>query len=677
MSVVIKKASGKVCLFTFIVCLCICSRAQNTLSPKNPALNKDTFMCWTGHFEKGKFITGNGAVITLNPKTKEPEINFPDGKDPMQPVIDENNRTDVAEKELQEEGHENENGIKIYPVVAKAIELYERLKEETNTIILQKIDWGEEGNSQVRPLGPAGMQDYLVNKACPRIKPIYDDIMDFVKKIKEDKNPDIPVPPTADYFNCWACDKKKRDNYDTLVKHYVDDFFKEEQKRIRNILSVEKELTLVFGMNTSINGEITEGAHSDASMQEAINQAIGSTKHPTFCTFLEDAPYKLNEALYSIIQYCKKKAELLSRKYLNPHYDLQVQPVILVCLNISRQAALLNMGGEEDYFLPQCASACKALYDDWLDRKVKDRDFTRFADIPFMLGVLRQAILLGYGDNDGLDKKLLKLMNDDQFRLTIDVETNVGHAPVFQIMQYHCDGYLIAVWDEDSTGCLKWIPASAKGDKNMLIYTQLRQAQVTGPSPHLEYAGTHDFYADLQLKVRFCQNEQHDTLFIKSHLLPDPVTGYKWAMAGRTVPGGVFESFSGFQLFIDPMKTGMEMKKEAESGELQKNMQQNLTVNAEQALQKAKQLQQMQRGNMSPGEMQAKLNEVFQSANSADNSLNSLSMNTVKLPVNVSNKNVVLIDQTFDATDFNPTAAQQGLISTGKIRVRLEYKPKE
>lgn len=673
---IIKKNTGRIGLLISIIGVCMGSKAQNLVSPAGTSSNKDTFMCWTGHYEKGKFITGNGGAITINPKTKCPEISFPAGKDPMQQVIDENNRTEQAEKELQEEAHQIDNGIKIYPVVAEAVKLYEKLKEETNNIILQKIDWGEQDDDKgFRFTGPAGLQEYLVNKACPAMKPVYDDIMNYVEKIKNDQSPDLPVPPAADYFNCWGCDKKKRDNYDTLVKYYVKNFYKEDALRIRNVLSMERELMLVFGKTTYLGGQTTEGAQWGSSMQEAINQAMGSNKHPTSCTFLEDAPYKLNEALTAIMKYSLKKADLLARKYLNKHYELQIRPVILVCLDIARQAELLGMNGGEENLLREAASSCTNLYMDWRDKKVKEQDFSRFADIPFLLAISRQSILLGSHD-ESLDKQFEKLMNDDQFRLTIDVETNVGHAPVFQVMQYHSDGYVVAVWDDDSTGCLKWIPVSAKGDKNMLIYTQLREARITGPSPHLEYAGTHDFYADVMLKAHFCQNEQHDTLFIKSHLLPEPANKYIWTMAGTTVPGGVFESFSGFQLFIDPMKAGMETAREAQSGELQKNLQQNVIANGQEALQKAKQLQQMQ-GKMSAGEMQSMLNQAFQSANSANSGLNSLSTNTVKLPVDVSNKNTVLIDQTFDAADFNPTAAQQGLISTGKIRVRLEYKPRQ
>lgn len=662
-----------ICAVMLAACLPGFMKAQNTLSPGN---NKDTFMFWTGHFEKGKFIAGNGAVITMDPKTQTPEINFPKGKDPMQPVIDEIEKTGQAEKELEEEGRENENGIKIYPVVAQAIELYEKLKEETNNIISQNIDWGDDNSQSPRIFGPEGLKDNLLNKECPRIKPIYDDIMAYVKKIKDDPNPDIPVPPAADYFNCWGCDKTKRDNYDTLVKHYVDDFFKEDEKRIRNIMQLMRELVLVFGRNVSINGGITEGAKWDASMQDAINEAMGSTKHPTLCSYLNEAPYQLEQGLYTILSYCLKKADMLAQKYLTGHYNLHVEPVIRVCLKISRQTQMLGMDGHESYYIPQASAACKALYNDWVERKVKENDYTRFADIPFLLAFLREYLMLG-GLDVGFGKKFEKLMSDNRFRLTIDVETNVGHAPVFQVMQFHSDGYVVAVWDKDSTGCLKWLPAGTKDDKNMLIYTQLREAQVTGPSPHIEYAGTHDFYLDFQLKVRFCKAEADDTLFINSHLIPNPVNGYKWTIAGRELAGGPFESFSGLQLFIDPMKAGMEMKKEAESGEFQKKMQANVTMNAQQALEKAKQFQQMQQGGMSPAEMQAKLSEAFQSTNEAGNGLNSLTTKTVSLPVTVTNKNAVLIDQSFDATDFNPTAAKQGMISTGKIKIRLEYKPKE
>jgi len=645
--------------------------AQNTLNRNGTSVAADSFMLWKGRFEKGKFICENGAVITMDPKTKDPQVNFPQGKDPMKTVIDEIDKTNDAEKELQDAARGDENGVKFYPVVAESIKLYEQLKEETKSIVLQDIDWGDDEFPSFRPLGPTGMKDFLLNTVCPKARPVYDEVMSYVDKIKHDQNPDIPIPPTADYFNCWGCDKKKRDDYDLAVKKYVKDFFKEESKEIRNSLGLMRLLVLLFGKDVSFDGAVSKGGW-DPSMQSAIDDAIGSSKHPTFCTFIGDASYHLQEAVHEIVSYAIKKADLLAKKYLKADYDLQLEPVILVCLNISRQAALLGQDGREDYFLQTAGNACKALFDDWSNRKTSTNDYTRFADIPFILGILRQAELLS-GTDYGISKKLLSLMDeDDRFRITIDVETSVGHSPVFQKMQYHSDGYLMAVWDEDSTGCLKWIPVSAKGNKNMMIYTQLRQAEVTGPAPHLEYVGTHDFYLNFTLKANFCKDPQADTLWVKTQLLSDPATGYKWSIAGREAAGGPFERFSGFSLFIDPMKSGMEMKREAETGELQKKLQQNLAT-SQQALEKAKAFQQLQQSGANSAELGQKLSDTFQSTTNANNGVNNLQVEAAVFPVNVSNKEKVLIDQTFEASDFNPTAAAQGLISVGKVKVRLEY----
>src|SRR5487761_1992234 len=110
------------------------------------AKHKDSLLIWYGEKQKdGKFRTDNGATISFNPKTGEikQDFSFGGGGDEFKNVVKELNNTDNAEKQLKKEYKDAGNDMKTYPIVQEAIELYEKLKEETKDVVLKDIDWGK------------------------------------------------------------------------------------------------------------------------------------------------------------------------------------------------------------------------------------------------------------------------------------------------------------------------------------------------------------------------------------------------------------------------------------------------------------------------------------------------------------------------------------------------------
>src|SRR5437588_6124262 len=204
-------------------------RAQGTVDSTD---RKDTFMIWIGHRQPGGiFVADNGAVITYDSINRKPVFRMPANRNSLQPVVEQVNNTETREDDLKHEGKSNENGYKNYPIIKEALKYYEKLKEETKNAVLKDIDWGNDDRIPPSGMGPTALKNFVLNQ-CTKIKAKYDDIISYANSVRGQRNFNLPVPPSADYFNCWGCHKNKRDEYDTLVEHYGEDFFREENRRI-------------------------------------------------------------------------------------------------------------------------------------------------------------------------------------------------------------------------------------------------------------------------------------------------------------------------------------------------------------------------------------------------------------------------------------------------------------
>ncbi|MDP4282996.1 MAG: hypothetical protein Q8891_01120 [Bacteroidota bacterium] len=632
--------------------------------------HKDSLFIWYGEKQKdGKFRTDNGATISFNPKTGEIKqgFSFGGGGGEFKNVVKELNNTDNAEKQLEKEYKDAGNDMKTYPIVQEAIELYEKLKEETKDVVLKDIDWGKNDELIGKKLfGEAGFENRLLNDYCPKTKPIYDDIMEYANKVRgRDKTGDfdLPVPPSVDYFNCWGCDKKKRDDYDSAVKHYVDHYFIESENQIKNILGIARELGLDFGYdlfgrsNGTVNSEV-----------------LGSKSHPNSCSFLWEAPFQLRKALYTIMAYEEDRKWALLQKYRKD--VTTIVPVTQVCLGIERTRQLLGFN-EDDHLLPELEQMQYNLVEKWASLLLEKNDYSKIADIPFILGVIRNYELLG-GPEEEVDDYAFKLIKYNRFKVSIDFSFRLGQKFI-QVSDYHIEGYLNAVVKTekeqmDSTiPCLRWVPAGhSTGDKNMFLPVKLTNINWEGPG--YSYIGTHDFFTSIDMHIHLYNVGIPDTLFLNSQFRPEPLNGYFWQTPGGPTYGWpIGPAGMGAALFQDVEANGLKIAAEAESGELQKKIG-DVTAMQTQAKEMAQKLQALQKIGASPQEMAAQLNKVMQQGNKTRQPMsNVMPGNMVPFTIKFENNNQEPVNgaqNTFDAKTMNPAEAPmiQRAIMTVSIR---------
>lgn len=637
------------------------------------AKHKDSLLIWYGEKQKdGKFRTDNGATISFNPKTGEikQDFSFGGGGDEFKNVVKELNNTDNAEKQLKKEYKDAGNDMKTYPIVQEAIELYEKLKEETKDVVLKDIDWGKNDELVGKKLfGEAGFENRLLNDYCPKTKPIYDDIMEYANKVGGwDKTGDfdLPVPPSADYFNCWGCDKKKRDDYDSAVNHYADHYFIESAKRIKNILGIARELGLDFGY------DLFGGSNGTVN-----SEVLGSKSHPNSCSFLWEAPFQLKKALYTIMAYEEDRKWALLQKYRKN--VTTIVPVTQVCLGIERNRQLLGFN-EDDHLLPELEQMQYNLVEKWANLLLEKNDYPKIADIPFILGVIRNYELFG-GPEEEVDDYAFKLIKYNRFKVFIDFSFRLGQKFI-QVSDYHIEGYLNAVIKTekeqmDSTiPCLRWVPAGhSTGDKNMFLPVKLTNINWEGPG--YSYIGTHDFFTRIDMHINFCSKGTPDTLFLNSQFRPEPLKGYFWQTpSGPTYGWPVGPAGMGAVLFQDVKANGMKIAAEAESGELQKKIG-NVTAMQIQAKEMAQKIQALQKSGASPQEMAAQLNKTMQQDNKATQLFSNV-LTTTMVPFTIKFENfnkepVNGAQNTFDAKTMNP--AESPMIQRAIMSVTIRHEP--
>lgn len=649
--------SGIFLLFTPV------GRAQ-TKAVAGGAQKKDSLFIWAGRIKKdGSFLADNGAIVKFNKKSGDLNLSFATGRDPLQPVVDGLDSTREAEVQLAKAIPGNENSIKIYPVVAEAIQLYEKLKEETKDLVLQDINWGDDRGKSFRALGPEGFKFKLINGECPRLQPIYEDIMAYAERVRQEKAFDLPVPPAADYFHCWACDPQRQDDYDTLVAHYVGDFFKEDAKRIRNILSIFRECLLLGIWHTDFDGgKGINASRADPKMANAIDATFGNTYHPTSCTFLFNAEYDLRRALEAIVLHELARADALWRKYRKDH--MRLAPVIAVNLRILRDASMLGFHTASGEFMAGAAEEMFRFYEEWSDKLLKERDFSQIPNIPFMLLTYRQSVLLGH-DQSSEQRDMNDLINFNRFKLTIDLRTRVGKGSAFQTLHFHGQGYLLAVFD--STDCVRWVPWGWHDNENSGLPVTLLEAVWQQPDISISYEGTRDFYMrSLLFRMHRCDSGDRDTL-IATGFSPAPGKQANWIVNGTRI------GFTGMfgdpmQLFRNSLTSGVEAYAGAKTGSLYNSVNQQ-HAGMQSFMQNA---QNRPAPSHDPLQRAKQAYDLYRQGEDVNRGFSNM-ITQVPFVVTLRNNGTVLLDRQFDAKEMNPPLAEA--IVYGDLHIRLEHAP--
>ncbi len=629
---------------------------------------KDTFMIWTGHWQPhGIFIADNGAVITYDSLKRKPVFTMPAARNPIQHTVDEVNNTGKEEDDLDQEAKKDESGYKNYPIIKEAVKYYEKLKEETRNAVLKDIDWGNDDQLPPSGMGPTAIKNFILDQ-CSKLKPDYDDVIAYAKSLKGKKDFDLPVPPAADYFNCWACNQKKRDEFDTLVQHYTDDFYTEDAKRLKVAFSILRSLQLL-GRTTSFMGSVTPGSSVGGDLGQAIDDAFGTRRHPTECSYLNDASDELNKAIRIIVLSGMDKANALWKKYKKDAQRLR--PIIVVVLSMLREVQMLGLstGKEEDDFFENAGQYIQKLYEDWSDKLIKDHDYSKLADIPFILGMAREAEMLGGPKGIFAQQRNAErfntLINFDRFKLTIDLDTKVGENQNYDNLHFHGEGYVIGIFD--STDCVHWVPAGLQTqDKNMFLPVNLLVAEKAYVGQHPEYTGTRNYFTPLDLRTHFCENEGMDTMIFPISFLPDPVNGSTWVSAGKTINMAADEF--GISLFKDAKKYKDEIANQSQNNNSQ-DIEERKRKNQE-LLQK---MTELKAKGLDKQQMMEEMSKLIKQASTNSNTSNAKPASQVAFPIHFQNKNTVLIDEKFDAKKLNPSMADR--IVYGTLTIKLEHTP--
>jgi hypothetical protein len=637
--------------------------------------HKDSLLIWYGERKNGTFYTASGSAINFDPKTGAVKASFLQGTDPMQPVFDELNNTGKAEQELMKEYKDAGNDMKTYPIVQEAVEFYEKLKEETKDVILKEIDWGENDEFiGKKKFGPEGFKNFMQNDFCVKEKPVYDDILAYAAKVKAKDGAhdyDLPPPPSADYFNCWGCNKRKRDLYDTLVKRYESTYLDDgSPKRIKNAMGLVRDLTVLLGEDANHNINFTE-------------DIVGtSSRHPTACTYLEGINDKMMEAVYTIMQYEKDRSWALFKKYQKD--VTTIVPVQRVCLIVERNCQLMGYTRGEDLLLPEINAVIYKLIEKWSALLIKDNDYSKIADIPFILGTIRSYEQLGGKDENIVDKTVTALVTFNRFKIFVDFDIDVGEK-YSVTTKFHSEAYLNAVpkTEEEQADtnnkkpCLRWVPAGTQGgDKNMFLPFTLTEVNWNGPL--YSYIGPRQFYSTFDMHTYLCDDpDKPDSLFLSGNFRSEPAGAYLWQASGQKTRSGPLGPMGfGAALFVDPQKAGNEMIKEYQSGEMMKKVQ-NIQSQSQAQLAMAMKIKEMQKSGASYQQIAAQLSKTMQQGNDVRAEMSSTFLGaTIPFTIKFENKNKTPVNgaqNTFDARQLNQSEAR--VIIRGIMSVTIRHDP--
>ncbi|MEO9022520.1 MAG: hypothetical protein ABI237_08335 [Ginsengibacter sp.] len=474
----------KIGLILMISIFCQLTSSAQTLRPDSTKKEPNSLFGFNGKKKNDStLVTGSGATVTFHNSENQISVQLPPGKDPFKKMADQLDNTD---KDAEKDAAPFLKQVQYAPIATVLTDAYKQVKEEykeavSNTIQLPKEDKDTQGSKE--------FEQHLL-AACPAKEIQYKDIMNFIKQHEHDKSFNVTPPPTMDYENCWSCHPSKQSQYDTLVEHYYENTFKEEIKLTKEALGLARQESLL-GMDND-----PRWATNDPFTQE-LDNALGSSKHPTACTWMRsDDPMK---AAQEIVEIAFRKADYLFHTYRKDFSRLSC--VTRCLLRMTRQRELIT--GDEsdgDYVLGEARNAVSYFCSIYTERIFLKEDFTQWPNMKFLMGLVRQSALLGnelVGNN---------VFNDfqkyDRFKLSMDVNVKAGKGDDYEIIHLQGDNYVALVPDSDTLQCLRMVEASdnnplVSGSKKGELKMKLLDAELTGPGPTPKFVSPHDWQTAL------------------------------------------------------------------------------------------------------------------------------------------------------------------------------------
>ena len=541
-------------LILMISIFCQLTSSAQTLRPDSTKKGPNSLFGFNGKKKNDStLITGSGATVTFHNSDNQISVQLPPGKDPFKKMADQLDNTD---KDAEKDAAPFLKQVQYAPIATALTDAYKQVGEEykeavSNTIQLAKEDKENQRNKNFT-------QHMLA--ACPAAEAQYKDIMNFIKQHQHDESFNEPPPPSMDYENCWSCHPSKQAEYDTLVAHYYENTFKEEIKLVKEALGIVRQEHLL-GMDND------PGLTANDPFAQALDNALGSSKHPTACTWMLDAdPMK---AAQEIIEIAFRKADYLFHTYRKDFTRLSC--VTRCLLRMSRQRELIT--GDEsdaDYVLGEARDAVSYFCSIYTERIFLKEDFTQWPNMKFLMSLARQSALLG---NETISDELINdFQKYDHFKLSMDVNVKAGKGDDYEIIHLQGDNYVALVPDSDTLQCLRMVEASdnnplVSGAKKGELKMKLLDAELTGPGQTPKFVSPHDWQTALPTFILHDCDNGKDSMSVNP-FYPEGNARETWSypQAGNQptplvqgMLGAIFSSKTEIERMQDP-KVQEEMK---------------------------------------------------------------------------------------------------------------------
>lgn len=670
--------------FSFVACLLLllfCPRQataqgdDNVLFNAKPINPQGHLLWFNGHFsatnkklfiiDKDSLSKGGGGTITIKPGG-DIQVNSPGGDEWNKKVDDALKTIADWEKKLDDPGsNTNLTSLHMNTLMKEdaevSKEVWKSYKIDTKQDILsQSAQVNKDASTNQGSLASN------VGNYCQSKKAQYDEIISFYDAHKGDKYKDLQynTPPQLEY-NCYACDSNKRKEHDTIVQHYVDNFFKPEYKLLSNACNFLHELN---GMGVESDfGE--EGAK--VLLPELGDLFHTDKKDPSksgACSFIDF--YKLYDAVRFLAMRGYWKADKMFQDHKNDW--MAWEAITRTICEGARNAILItsNSSLEDNIFTELIPLVDKAF--EYYYNLLSKNDWTQVGNLPYIVGLARNIELFGADSkqSDDFIQSIIKINNG--FELTIEMDVKIGKDGGYHLAHLKGKCNVIPDFVKDSNQCYKWVVAEAGEYGDAWFYKSKIQQSidcnvianefVTQAGPRPVYIGTKKYITNLQaFHMDFC-NPGKDTIVLSSFIPKPPENGTWQFPMGIKQDAGIMGAEQNF-------KNLDQMKELATSGKAQKASDQMQAQAEKLKAQMENVASQLKSGKASLQDYQ-KILTLSQKAKDLSNDASIAPMIYIDFEIPVQNHDKEIINKKFDARQINPKL--DDVIIYGYYTIHLE-----
>ncbi|HEY8690499.1 MAG TPA: hypothetical protein VIM07_14785 [Chitinophagaceae bacterium] len=633
----------KIIFFSLIISLVLCTVKSSA--------QKDTLRGFVGKWTNRKTFVIDSSLyggrasgtITIDAKGNA-LINTADNKK-WNDKIDEQTKETEHTEDFIKTTIRSEEGLVQYNLGKECINELEKVKEEIKSY---KTELTKEETGKIIQQSRNDLSNW-----CIQAQADYKEVMDFYQSHRKTKNEhfNLPAPPVADY-NCWSCDKKKRKLYDSLVNNYADNFFKEEANLIEKALGIQRQIALLGVTNVQ--------SRTPDATEQLVEQLFHRDRNDPSkngpCYGLSSS--ELDAPVYYLVQRGVAKANQLLKENKKNYGALN--PVIRIYLSACRQAQLHGFTADADY--ATLANSIKGLYDQQKNKLIHEKDYSQIANIPFLIGLLREFQLTG-GTTLNDDKEINEIFNFCHFKLTVEMDIKTGAGQIYTLA--HLKGSAKVTYELDSVKCLKFL---LDKDEKGFMKLDIIANEFIAPGPHPVYIDVKQAETPIpDIDIHFC-TQGSDSIYLH-HFIPANHARGLWQVPG--VPNAPMWINALDNYFIDQKQQAADAEAIAMD---YKNNPQKVAAMKQNAEAMKKELEELRNSGLSREQMAAEMKKIMEQGEQLTQ-LAVVQVAQLKFPVKLQTGSETLFNETFDAKKINPV--QANMIVYGYLKIKLEHDPKE